>query len=143
MIRVNGKDFDNRQGVILKPEVGAIAFRNSATAGIGGQVTEKRGPEFTLTLTRYDPANQIENLSDFIRGSIGKLVTITETFNGQDTEYFSFVNGRLQFFVTQARIIERSIVARACGWRKNVQFDHSPACKVVSQWTFYAVEIIP
>lgn len=141
MIRVNGRVFDLQQGVVLKPEVAAIPFRNAATEGIGGQITAARGPGFTLTLTTYDKANQIDVVTSLIRQSIGAMVPIVETFGDGDIDYFSFGHGRLLFFVVQARVVERRVVSSWCGYRYGTHYEFKPACRIVSQWTMFAQAI--
>lgn len=138
MIRIAGIDFDQRRGQVLTPERDAIPFRNASTEGISLQMTQSRGPGFTLTLTRYDNANDIHVLSKLITAQIGARVSIVETYNGGTIDYFNFWEGRLLFAVTQARVIERRITSAWCGYRNGTHYNYSPACKVVSQWTMYA-----
>ena len=67
MIVIDGLLFDNKIGEILVPEPDAIPFRNSTAIGVGIQVTAARGPGFTLTVTRYDPIQDLTAVRNSIR----------------------------------------------------------------------------
>ena len=140
MITIDGLEFDLKRGEILKPEADAVPFPSSYSPGIGIQVTSKRGPGFTLTLTRYDSHDLVESIRTSIRNRIGKIVYIVDRYHGVRIDYLEPIQGNLKFAVSQARVIETQNIAAWQGFRFGMHYKYAPAIKVVSQWTMYAVE---
>jgi len=141
MINVGGLLFDKKLGVILVPEPDVIPFRSSTSNGTGVQITALRGPAFTLTLTRYDSAANIVVVQQQIVQRLGARVRIIDYIDNAPVDYLRPIFGEVEFVVTQARTIEAMLVPNFCGYRLNSSaVSYTPACKVVSQWTMYAVK---
>lgn len=139
MIVIDGLFFDHKRGAILIPEADAIPFRASNTPGIGVQITAKRGPGFTLTLTRFDIHEDIVAVKNSLVARIGTTVSIVEYLHTEAINYSLPRQGYLAFRVTQARIIEEKMVAAFSGYRLGEHVIIEPAVKTVSQWTMYAI----
>lgn len=135
MLVLDGLTFDRKVGEILLPEEDAIPFRSTAAIGIGVQVTSKRGPGFTLTLTRYGSPANVEAERNSVRLRIGTLVSLTDYYDGNAINYS--LSGYL-FAVTQARVIEAKTIAAWHGYRLGVFTKLDPAIRMTSQWTMYA-----
>lgn len=138
MIRIDAIDFDLKRGQILLPEVGAVPFRSNSITGTGVQVTQERSPGFTLTLTRFSTPSLLGTELATIRGKKGQRVTIDEWIAGVRTSYFA---GGYRFVVTQARVVDWKVVPQWCGYRLSTQLNYTPALRIVSQWTLYAIPI--
>lgn len=143
MITFDGIEFDKKQGVILLPEVDAIPFRSQSTSGVGVQVTQQRSPGFTLTMTRAASPSALQTELSTIRGKIGTEISIVEYVNESAVNYSA--PGGYKFKVTQARVVSWNVLPAFFGYRAGIYGSISPALKIVSQWTMYAVEnpIIP
>ena len=141
MIVIDGLFFDNKRGEILVPEPDAIPFRNSATDGVGMQVTGSRPPGFTLTLVRYDATTAVQAVRNSIRARIGKLVWVVDYYPSMSIRYLDPINGSYRFMVTQARVVNTRTVPVWQGYRlSSAQEKIEPAVRTVSQWTMYAVK---
>ncbi|MEO1528066.1 MAG: hypothetical protein AAFX06_21760 [Planctomycetota bacterium] len=139
MIVVNNRVFDLSQGTVLLPEADGVPFRSQSLPGVGIQVTQQRSPGFTLTLTRYAAANQLSTERVFTRLSIGQRVRVTEYVNNAPIDYFG---AGYMFAITQARIVRWQAIPAWHGYRlNNTKISYTPALRLVSQWTMYAVQV--
>lgn len=140
MIKIDSIEFDHKRGVILLPEKDGIPFRSQSVTGVGIQVTQERSPGFTLTMTRFSTPNLLGTEKSTVRGKIGTEVSLTEYVNGSAIEYS--LPGLYKFAVTQARVVHWKVFPHWCGYREGTvgAIIYTPALRVVSQWTMYAVD---
>lgn len=140
MIQIDNILFDNKlSGDVLFPERDAIPFRNQTTVGVGLQVTQPRSPGFTLTLVRYNFASQLNNEKAATVAKIGTRVEIIEWVAGSPI-YYTWNTG-YRFAVSQARVVDWRVRPGFYGYRNGVKVSLTPALRVISQWTMYAVPI--
>ena len=138
MITLDGITFDKKVGVILLPEPNVIPFRSASAEGVGLQVTSDRSPASSLTLTAYYDDQAAIAFRNTLEGKIGTVVDIVEYFNNVAHNYRTS-HGK-SFAVSHARIIENNVIPHWGGYRIGVYHSHTPAVKIVSQWTLYAVD---
>lgn len=140
MIQIDSIFFDSKiSGTVLLPERDAIPFRNQTTIGTGLQVTQQRSPGFTLTLVRFGYAALLSQEQADVRSKIGTRVEIVEWIN-QVPLYYSWQTGH-RFAVSQARIVDWRVVPAFHGYRLGVKTSLTPALRMISQWTMYAIPI--
>ncbi|QDV40897.1 hypothetical protein Enr13x_07330 [Stieleria neptunia] len=138
MIKIDSIEFDFKRGDILLPEPDAIPFRSQSIEGIGIQKTQERSPGFTLTLIRFAAATALVVEKSTIVTKIGTTVSIVERVNGADINWSA--PGGHKFVVTQARMVDWKVIPGFYGYRGTTYGSFTPALRMVSQWTMYAIE---
>ncbi|WP_345687633.1 hypothetical protein [Novipirellula caenicola] len=134
MLNIGGILFDHYEGTVEVPKWSGVPYVQPGVPNVGIQMHPPSGMPFGLLATRFDAVDYFEINQRRQRDKIGlHAYIIADGINYEFTPY------RLRFFVLDVRIVSAEIIPMAAGSRNGVNYEHSPASKIVSEWILVAV----
>lgn len=119
---IAGVAMDIVEGEILLPQRSTERFVTPGAPHAGIQVLPVQGSPFTLQVTRYTPAGQLQAEADWFRSLIGNVVRLR--FNSIEYDLLPY---RLRFAVLDTQLTESRVIPFASGSRAGVPYQFAPA----------------